>query len=279
MIYYSDRLSEMNNFTKSNKQLLFCEDINSTSQVGSPFTYSASHVLNANLQLERWARKINKMKIGNRELSPFEKYLCAYIIVTNFASYKLEEKYMSPAMSRSITSVLNDDLSQKTICCVGYANLLSSLCNRVGINCICSSERVDEQVNKQSSNHRVVTVYMDDPKYNLKGLYHSDPCNDSFIPEIKTSAFHYTLTPFYDYYTSYDYFCRPAIEDESIMSYTSRRLIFDDYPRNSTKKQDFDSFFANKDKIDFYKNIGIYPPDEEIEKNCQNTPIFSHLKM
>lgn len=147
-----------------------------------------SKVIQANMRMDNWISKINNAKVDGQPLSPFEKYLYAYQIVTQF-KYTMDEIFQSRDISRI--------LSGKNIVCAGYTAILSELCRRCGI--ICKKQLVhvydtgEELLEpEQVANHQECMVYLDDPKYGLKGFYISDPTNDSLdsFVEMKTTLTH-----------------------------------------------------------------------------------------
>ena len=107
--------------------------------------------------------------IKESNMSPYEKYVAIYLIVTNFKSYK-EYNGESPIFSRSIYTILKDEY----IVCSGYTELLCELLKRVGIN----AEKVCVIVTKDKIPHSRAMVYIDDPKYNIKGVIFNDPTYD-----------------------------------------------------------------------------------------------------
>lgn len=134
-----------------------------------------SKIIQANMRMENWVSKINNAKVDGKPLSPFEKYLYAYQIVTQF-KYTMDEIFQSRDIARI--------LSGKNIVCAGYTALLSELCRRCGI--ICKKQLVhvydtgEPMLEPEAvANHQECMVYLDDPKYGIKGFYISDPTNDS----------------------------------------------------------------------------------------------------
>ena len=156
--------------------------------------FSIDSVINANLQIDNWVNAIERGKYQNKVLSNLEKYLCAYDIVTNFGKYNLEPDDANDLLSRSLSFVLSPD-DNRYICCVGYANMLSAICYRMGIPCevlherYCSDGSLDES---DKPNHSTCRVYIEDDKYGIKGIYHSDPCGDA-ISKNYASTLNYSL--------------------------------------------------------------------------------------
>lgn len=135
---------------------------------------SIKKVIKANLKLQCWADEINYAKFEGRALSPLEKYLYAYKMVTQYTYYKEET---NPCLSRVSTHILNDN--GKNIVCLGYSNLLVELCKKIGIPCATQYLK-NKEPNKSS--HANSMVYIKDEKYHINGAYLADPCFDSASP-------------------------------------------------------------------------------------------------
>ena len=120
--------------------------------------------------------------IKKANLSPLEKYIAVYNIVKNFKPYK--ENTENPEYSRYLRYILDNDY----MVCAGYANLLEVLLDKVGINTQHLSVSVDTSYKKgftleekpvEYGGHARVIVNLDDDKYNIHGLYMSDPTWDN----------------------------------------------------------------------------------------------------
>ena len=74
--------------------------------------YSVEKTLEASRKINEWVDRINKVKEDGSELSVFEKYLFAYLLVSQF-EYK--EQSNDPWKSRDLIAVLTGD----KIVCVG----------------------------------------------------------------------------------------------------------------------------------------------------------------
>ena len=109
--------------------------------------------------------------IKNSDMSPFEKYLAIYDIVKNFKQYKKRPDDRALQESRNLYMILNNNY----MVCAGYARLLETLLKRIGIDAtflISSTYRDDFQ-------HAIVALKIKDEKYNLDGVYLSDPTDDN----------------------------------------------------------------------------------------------------
>lgn len=145
-------------------------------------------IVQANMRMENWVQKINNAKVDGKALSPFEKYLYAYQIVTQF-KYTMDDIFNSRDVARVLTG--------KNIVCAGYSALLAELCRRVGIVCKKQGVHVygtgDPMLEPNYvTNHAECLLYLNDPKYNMRGFYVTDPTNDTFdlFIEKQTSITH-----------------------------------------------------------------------------------------
>ncbi len=128
-------------------------------------------LLEANLKLDEWANEINAIRINGESLSPLEKYIYAYKQVTKLI-YK--ENYDIKTASRETAQII--DANGSHIVCLGFANLLSTLCNKMGIPCLYNRLK-DNKINGFA--HANSMVYIKDEKYGIDGVYLADPCYDA----------------------------------------------------------------------------------------------------
>lgn len=132
--------------------------------------YSVESGVEASRKLNGWVKSIKDARIKGRELSPFEKYLFAYQYATDFF-YKDNKK--SPDQSRNIIPVLTGD----KIVCVGFARILKELCTRLDIPCAVQYVEIrhgDGTIGYHANN----SVWINDPKYGICGIYYADSCWD-----------------------------------------------------------------------------------------------------
>ena len=109
--------------------------------------------------------------IKKSDMSPFEKYLAIYDIVKNFKQYNKRPDDILLQESRNLYMILNNNY----MVCAGYARLLETLLKRIGIDAtflISPTYRDDIQ-------HAIVALKIKDEKYNLDGVYLSDPTDDN----------------------------------------------------------------------------------------------------
>lgn len=125
-----------------------------------------------------------KMIEEARDLSPLEKYLYAYNITKQFKKYQNSYDMES---SRNLYQILNNDY----MVCVGYEELLGDLLNKLGIESTKISCSVDINLTKnenvdmvnyedmEKAWHARRLVRISDEKYQVNGLYFSDPTWDN----------------------------------------------------------------------------------------------------
>lgn len=110
-------------------------------------------------------------KIKERNLSQIEELFCIYNIVKE-REYKEEEKHEHELKSRSLSEILNSD----KIVCSGFANFMLSLCDILEIP---TEKILWSPTDKIKLGHDSIAVYVNDPKYNIIGIYAIDPTWDS----------------------------------------------------------------------------------------------------
>lgn len=293
MMQIQKRFQKSSTLFEKEREILFCEYGKDSSFNISPVPhYSAESVLRANLKLDDWANNINTAKINGEGLSPLERYMCAYNIVTNFASYKLDES--SPYYkSRAVTSVLNEKISNGEICCVGYAKLLVALCKRVGINCIEASDFAKSESEAmfstqffKLSNHATVRVSINDPKYAINGLYHADPCFDSLRQDKnKSGTMVYALNNIEDVFSAdFELGGRKYAQQEDVLYNNPNVLsiILKDITNNNyfgDKTHLFENMMLeatvnqilqDDEHFEFYKNAGFCLDKQQLNDKAEN---------
>ena len=124
----------------------------------SKITYSFEELMTADKKIEQVVKVINSYK----NLSPYEKFCMAYCYVNEYQYNKVEESY-SAEISRSLLSILNSN----KIVCAGKANLLKAILDKLDI----------PSIYRGCDGHAICTVAINDPKYNIFGIYNCDPTN------------------------------------------------------------------------------------------------------
>ena len=117
-----------------------------------------------------------------KSLSPLEKYIAAYILTTKFAPYNEEEDTIGDYhISRSVYEFV-DKTTDKKIVCVGYVHLLMEFLYRMGIEDTIRWDvhSIDEEEKNHTfgDNHARMLIHLVDPKYNIDGIYMTDPTWD-----------------------------------------------------------------------------------------------------
>ena len=134
--------------------------------------------------------------IKDKNLSPMEKYLYVYNIVKNYKPYK--ENHEDKDQSRYLRYIIDNEY----MVCVGYANLLTTLLDKVGINATEVSIGTDISYDEGFTNeekiveiagHKRAIVSIDDDKYNIHGLYITDPTWDN---DLDKNYLNHALLPF-----------------------------------------------------------------------------------
>ena len=137
-------------------------------------------------------------EIENLKLSPIETVMYTYDIVRNRV-YKKEEENESYDISRNLTSVLTGD----KIVCVGYSELFNALLKYMGFNsCVVTIDKINS-----NSGHARNSVYINDRKYKIDGVYYFDTTWDC-KKKNETNEF----------LNRYIYFARTKIEMEALSS-------------------------------------------------------------
>ena len=181
-------IEKRSNFTK-----VFGDDKFNNIDIGiinDGYGYSYEEYMAEEEKLEELVRPIKE-----KDFSPLEKYFAVYNIVKKYKKYKESDNKNE---SRYLRHILENDY----MVCVGFAKLLSELCDRVGINCKELSISVDtsydagftvEEKPIQLTGHARNIVSIDDDKYNVHGLYVADATWDNFM---NISALNNALMPF-----------------------------------------------------------------------------------
>lgn len=149
--------------------------------------YNIDELFEIDQKIEVLAKSLNDS--NGKKLSPFEKYISAYIIATNFGIYKEEGNQSWAVSSRSVYEIMRS-ANNNAIVCVGYVNLLIELLARNGMEEYITRFDVkakdegrfnnnDSNYVKNDNNHARLIVYLKDDKYKINGVYMGDPTWDS----------------------------------------------------------------------------------------------------
>jgi len=143
--------------------------------------YTIEQAITASTKLNEWENLINNATINGEPLSPLEKYAMAYALVSNRVYHEENTNFDPSSLSRNLISVMSNDF----IVCAGFANILSTLCTRIGIPCTVRDCAVWKQKSHKWGNHANCIVRIEDEKYNVHGLFNADPTWDCISKEIE----------------------------------------------------------------------------------------------
>ena len=265
---YDNIFNAINEINKINKNLKFIIQVDDNNKFNeSLFKFNTESFDNVTLKVDMNNYTVKEYKENEQmlydmirpalELSPFEKFLYAYDIVKHFKKY--QENKEDKSTSRDLYKIINNN---DYMVCVGYSHLLKDLLSKLGINSIKYSVTVDrgfDQVDNLKSvidddikttpaHHARLIVNLTDPKYNIDGLYISDPTWDNVLDK---DIYTHSLMTFNEVLDSgrYNYYSRVSLIE-----------LF--YANNTQEFYDRVNYYMNK-MID---NKSIYTSyDETIE--------------
>ena len=231
---------------------------------------NATEVITLNTTLDLFVEDIK-----NSNLSPYEKYIAIYNIVKSFKEYKFyknseSEDFKIGDQSRSIYLIMQNDY----MVCVGYANMLKVLLEKVGIDSV--------SYGWHEGRHQLNYVRIIDEKYGINGIFKSDPTKDNSIGDPINKDYKYInqeIGTGFDNITPFDNFLESS--DDSFIDKLSIRQVeelyeyivqlYGDLGQESDKKRALQSFkqryISQKSKsIEFDKTIdAILSVKEHIE--------------
>ena len=147
--------------------------------------FSIEEVESTSQKIKEIARQINE-----HNLSPLEKLLSAYLVVTN-RKYVMEKSKDSPAKSSSLFSILNN----REIVCSGFSIYLKTLADELkddNIKVFCNMVAAKNE-NDPYGFHQNNIAYLKDEKYGIDGFFYLDPTWDSYkvknLEDIKLKYF------------------------------------------------------------------------------------------
>lgn len=206
-IIYDDSLNEMDKiikFIKKYKNLNitlhlnhysnFVEAINEEDLPNLQIKFENSEKPISYKEFYNMHKKLNEIIefVKHYDLSPLEQVILIYDIVKANV-YKKEEINESYTKSRNLNEIIYND----KIVCVGYANLINYLLTNLGFKNKCIITR-----NKETKiGHQKNYLYLEDNKYDIKGVFFLDVTADSKKIEDYIDNYKYFLRPF-DYFDS-----------------------------------------------------------------------------
>lgn len=181
--------SNFEKLKQNNFSALFVEG----SDISSYSGYTLEDTMTASRIISEWANSINSATVYGRPLSPLEKYLYAYSLVTKFKYEKGDDSSTDSRMdSRNLVKVL----TKNKIVCIGYASMLSELCKQIGIPCLVqlASDSTNESDGYSVINHAKCKVFIDDFYYDYHAMVNSDPSRDAFKDGFGQTICHAIMT-------------------------------------------------------------------------------------
>lgn len=119
-----------------------------------------------------------------KRLSPFEKYICSYMMANRFGEYKLEGRKGPWNLSRALYDITQGD-KPRFIVCPGYSCLFTEFLYRAGIKEAYTWDiRSDGKIDAPCDHTRVMSRLID-RKYHINGIYMADPTWDSHDIKVK----------------------------------------------------------------------------------------------
>lgn len=200
--------------------------------------YSLNQAITAYTQLNTFADSVKK-----QNLSIIEKLALCYTYTTSRAYSKNEE---TAGKARDLISVLNND----DIVCVGYANIFQNLCSQLGLDCKNLTIKMVDRASGREGYHMYCRVYIDDPKYKVRGYFDFDPTFDSRKKE--------------------------QVEKNLLNNFAYFMIPTGDYKNNKNKKVSYaDSFVAMQEEAFCFERIPFGNEDIMLDhksnKNFQKT--------
>lgn len=189
-------------------------------------------------------------KIKELDLSPFEQFLYIHDFVAN-RIYNKEENWQADSKSRSFVNAMTSGY----IVCAGYANIVRTFCERLGIECFYlegkpQKQNVGDFAQSDEVGHAANVVKIVDKKYGINGYYFCDACWDSKESvEDTTKNYFYAALPIQD------------IDRVGQSEYFSHELDYMGIPKQSipisisTFKKALISLYSKIEKEQFDKQI------------------------
>ncbi len=148
--------------------------------------------MNTYINVEKILQEImSNFKKYENKLSPFEKLIWLYYIVETYREYKKESTKKDWKESRFINKFLFSD----KLVCVGFSSLLSELSKRSSINVWENPAIIYSKDKTKKYNHINNLTFIEDEKYNIKGLYLLDACHDNHKYKDLFVFNHFLITP------------------------------------------------------------------------------------
>ena len=158
--------------------------LNKPNDIWSYPDFSFDYIKKCELKIDSYVECVHDCYDKNgdiKSLSPFEKYIAAYILTCRFGRYEKESPKEGYELSRSLYEVVGQEEDLKIVC-AGYVKLLREMLYRMGIKDSIEWDVYapsEGPLGPSTSNHSRMVVHLVDPKYNIDGIYMADPTWDS----------------------------------------------------------------------------------------------------
>ena len=147
--------------------------------------YSLDHIKKCEAKMDNFVKCTDDTldKDGDvKSLSPLEKYIAAYMITSKFADYNKEGEKEDTSKSRSIYEIFASDEKPKIVC-LGYTHVLRELLYRMGLEDTLEwglyAPSEGGSYTPGFTNHSRMMIHLQDPKYDIDGVYMADPTWDN----------------------------------------------------------------------------------------------------
>lgn len=155
----------------------------------------------------------DNLKLKTQDLSPAEIVFYVYDIVRSQV-YNMEAEDEEETVSRDLLKTLDGD----KIVCVGFANQMAAACSFLGVNVEVAHWR---SITEGEAGHASIVVYLDDPKYNFKGIYFFDPTQDCKKGADDKEYVKKCMTAFVPYYFGINFMNKAGFEEDQGSSISS----------------------------------------------------------
>jgi len=248
-------------------------DVNCDLKIKDGILWDLEDVMAANAKLDNVIEQIKSANIKengeSRNLNQLEKFLWVYKFVSN-RFYKDADDVYNP---RSLTSVLNGE----DIVCVGFANLLKEMCNRLNIECYKNNCYADGVA------HANNVVIIDNVPY------FCDACFDCKKYKDMNATLNYCLLPTQDIksimYTKFTNSNAPFLNIEhDIETFKEEYYKIQEmetmsfYEYNDFENEEY-SIIGNNKKNNYFKLIPKYEGEEENYKDKALYYLKSTIKL
>ena len=272
----SDKNS-FNNIVLNNIDQFFNKKI--TIDLGEPKKYNINDYI-------KYEKRLLDMIKPAFNLSPLEKFMYAYNVVTKYKPYN--ENKENKDESRYVYEILDNDY----MVCVGYSRLLVDLLTKLGIKAyqigskvgtgmenIPNEDIVAGEESYKSALHARVQLQLEDPKYNVSGVYISDPTWDNYMT---MDAFAHSLMTIEEYHGMHrenyysHFFATEILDSKNIEEYYKKVNFEMNYEYEKQKKDIKKTFNYNYEQS--LKKLEKFSKEEVLTSILKNLKELYNLK-